>query len=218
MKEGFEFVTSIRSHYGGVRKKKEVINPNGSKNTILSFLLSDCLVFIKDTTICAGKFKQNKINYIFPFFPEYIEYMLQVAPYFFIHEEYLEKLEKYQPIYDITSAFDFLQEKKMVKIDTVKKIITFSPLGPFEDENGMLILPEDKVKRIKTNYPFSSAAKKSNQRQYEVAVNEKLTKNYGMERLANTLGYSSKGELKQAYVPPPKPLTYNGKEYDFRTE
>lgn len=215
MKEGFEFISFTNSSYGGIKKKKEKVDSGMPRSF---FNPPDCLVFVKDSVFCAGKFKGNPINYLFPFFPDYIDYMLQAAPYFFIHEGYLEKLEKYQPIYDISSAFDFLQEKNMVEINKIEKTITFKPLKDFEDENGMLILPKDKVKIEKTNHTFSKEAKKSNQRQYAVAVDKKLNENYEMKYLANTLGYCTKGELKQDYVPAPRPLTYNGVEYDFRTE
>ena len=137
------------------------------------------------------------------------------APYFFIYEEYLEKLEKYQPIYDFALAATFLEKSNMVEINRFEKTITFKPLRDFEDDNGILILPE--VRRIKDNYTFSAQAKKSNQRQYAVALDDDLSEKYGMDKLANTLGYCTKGELKQGYVKAP-PITYNGEEYDFRTE
>lgn len=224
MKEGFEFLApnKAKNHYDsynqgdyGLVKKirpkregiidfKDLINPSNE----------GCLVFVKDTKIYSGKFKTNPINYLFPFFPNYIDYMLQIAPYFFIHEEYLEKLEKYQPIYDFTSAAVFLEENDMVVIDRIKKTITFRPLGKFED-NGMLILPTDKVKIEKTNYTFSKEAKNCNQRQYDMADNDWNTK-YGRDKLANTLGYCT--NEKRGYVRPPKPIIYNGEEYDFRAE
>ena len=238
MKEGFKFIppNMFIGMYGGIKKKgEEIAKPKESetKGSTLRVVGADdpdqanpdCLVFVKDTKFLSGKFKTNRINYLIPFFPDYIDYMLKAAPYFFIYEEYLEKLEKYQPIYDISSAFDFLrnptpkgkyEKNSYVNIDEVNKIITFEPLGEFEDENGMLILPNVKV--IKNNYTFSVQAKKSNQRQYAVALNDKLNKNYDMDKLANTLGYCTKGELKQDYVPAPRPLTYNGVEYDFRAE
>ena len=83
MKEGFEFVhpnevtSDAASTYGGVRKIKE------QQKVITSFFTKGCLVFTKDTVIRAGKFKTNCINYIFPFFPSYIEYMLQASSLLF---------------------------------------------------------------------------------------------------------------------------------------
>ena len=38
----------------------------------------DCLIFVKDTIIRSGKFKTNPINYLFPFFPNYIDYSCSI--------------------------------------------------------------------------------------------------------------------------------------------
>jgi hypothetical protein len=77
MREGFEFVSFTNSSYGGIKKKEVVVDSTVPR--FVTFTMPDCLVFIKDTIVCSGKFKKNRINYLFPFFPEYIEYMLQIA-------------------------------------------------------------------------------------------------------------------------------------------
>ncbi len=205
MKEGFKFIppNMFIGMYGGIKKKgEEIEKPKESETKKITFIAfgaddpdqanPDCLVFVKNTKFFSGKFKTNPINYVFPFFPLYIEYMLQAAPYFFIHEEYLEKLEKYQPIYDIDSAFKFLEEKGLLTINSMNKVVTLLSLKDFVDEKGMLILPIDEVKRVKSNHTFSTEAKKSNQRQYEVAIDGELNKKYDMDKLANTLGYCMK--------------------------
>jgi hypothetical protein len=182
-----------------------------------SFLITEihCLVFVKDTKVCSGKFKTNPIKYLFPFFPSYIDYMLQVAPYFFIHQEYFEHVEKHQPIYEIDSAFNFLKSKNQIEIDTYNKIITFADLKEYENEEGILNF-QDKVKIEKNNYQYSQAAKQANKRQLTIRKDDAIYEKHENTKLANTLGYCL-GTGNRNYAPSPKPLIYNGQEYSFQT-
>lgn len=149
-------------------------------------MVNECATFGNNTIMRTGKLKgqNNKLQYLLPFFPRYLDTLLQLAPYFFIEEKYLSKVEEQQPIYDLEKYESELENMGILEINERQKVIIFHNMDNYL-EDGMIKIPQLPSDQ---RYIYSSEAKSRNKRQHTI-TDADFDPKYSRGQLVNTLGY-----------------------------